>query len=84
MSESKRFEDWNEVDCNDCQHYWTDTCDGTTVGSEKRCNSFVATKRVDIPEQIKWLRGRVNGLNWAFIFVALAVLIHFCVDLFGG
>lgn len=83
MSESKRFEDWNEVNCNDCQHYWTDACDGVPVGSEKRCTSFLATKRVDIPLQIKSLRKRVDGLNWAFIFVALAVIIHYLVSLYG-
>jgi hypothetical protein len=82
--EDKRiFDDFFKVDCNDCQHYWTDACDGVYKGSEKRCNSFVATRRVDIPEQIKWLRKRVDGLNWAFIFVALVVLIYGLVDVFG-
>lgn len=80
-----KFDDWSEVkECNDCQHYWTDACDGTPVGSEKRCIAFKATRRVDIPEQIKSLRKRVDGLRWAFIFVSLAVLIHYLVDVFGG
>lgn len=84
LSNSK-FDDWSDIkDCNDCQHYWTDTCDGVQKGSQKPCNSFIATKRVDIPDEIKWLRKRVDGLRWAFIFVSLAVLIHYMVDMFGG
>lgn len=84
MSEPKQiFDDFPRVDCNDCQHYWSDTCDSVPVGSEKRCTSFLATKRVDIPLQIEWLRKRLNGLNWAFIFVALAVLIHYLVSMYG-
>lgn len=83
MEDKKVFDDFPRVDCNDCQHYWTDACDGVPVGSQKPCTSFLATKRVDIPLQIEWLRKRLNGLNWAFIFVALAVLIHYLVSMYG-
>lgn len=84
MSESKRFEDWTKVDCNNCQHYWTDTCDGVPVGSEKPCTSFLATRNTDIPRQIEWLRKRLNRLNLAVMCVALSILIHYLVDMFGG
>ena len=83
MSDPKRFEDWNEVNCNDCQHYWTDACDGVSKGSQKPCSSFLATRNTDIPLQIEWLRKRLNGLNWAFVFIALAVIIHCLVDVYG-
>lgn len=84
MSEPKRFEDWTQVDCNDCQHYWTDACDGVSKGTQKPCSSFLATKRVDIPLQIKRIRQRQNGLDWAFVFLAIAILINYAVDLMGG
>ena len=31
-----RFDDWDEVvDCNDCKHYYDETCDGTLRGTQK-------------------------------------------------
>jgi hypothetical protein len=83
MEDKKVFDDFPRVDCYDCQHYWRDTCDGVPVGSEKPCNSFVATRRVDLLAQIKSLRKRVDGLNWAFIFLAISILIHYLVSLHG-
>ncbi len=60
---SKRFEDWEEVDCNECSHYWDDSCDGVSKGSKVGCNSFLATRSVVIPARLnalensnKWLR----------------------------
>lgn len=67
--ESKRFEDWEEVDCNDCSHYWDSSCDGVSKGSRVGCNSYLATRSVVIPAKInalenrvKWLRVAVGGL----------------------
>lgn len=63
MSETpKRFEDWNECDCNECAHYWDDSCDGVKKGSTKQCNSFLATRSVVIPAKIKDLEKCVKWL----------------------
>ena len=66
---SKRFEDWEEVDCNECARYWDSSCDGVTKGSKKPCNSFLATRSVVIPARLnaleksnKWLRLTVGCL----------------------
>ena len=82
MEDKKVFDDFPKVDCNECEPYWTGACDGVPVGSEKRCTAFKATRRVNIPEQIKSLRERVNGLNWAFLFLALSLLIYYLIDMF--
>lgn len=60
---SKRFEDWEKVDCNECARYWDSSCDGVSKGSSKPCNSYLATRSVVIPARLKaleksnkWLR----------------------------
>ena len=72
MSEAKRFEDWYEVDCNECSHYWDNSCDGACKGSTKPCNSFLATRSVVIPSQIKRLKKQVN---WLTAYVVLEVVV---------
>lgn len=65
MNEPKRFEAWEEVDCNECARYWDDSCDGITAKDlQKPCNAFLATRSVVIPakierveKQVKWLTG---------------------------
>ena len=75
-SEQKIFDDFQQVDCNDCSHYWDDSCEGVKKGSEKRCTAFKAVKRVDLPVQIKRLRSTVKGLVWAVTCLGVAMLIH--------
>lgn len=74
MSENKRFSDWQEVDCNDCAHYWDSSCDALQ-GSRKPCNSFLATRSVIIPLQIKRLQKSVKWLTGALVIVTVAVVI---------
>lgn len=77
-SETKRFSDWQEVDCNDCAHYWDNSCDGvqcSVKGSGKPCTSFLATRSVVIPLQIKALRERLKWLYGVVILEAIAIVI---------
>ena len=67
--ENKIFDEFPRVDCSDCSHYWDDSCNGVSQGSEKRCTAFLATRRVDIPQQIK-------KLNIAFRWLTIAVIIE--------
>ena len=75
---SKRFEDWKDVDCNECEHYWTNSCDGACKGSQKPCNSFLATRSVIIPEQITRLDKRITALGWGVLFIAFGLFVHYC------
>lgn len=69
MSEEKKiFDDFIPVDCSKCEEWWLNKCDGVTVGSERHCTAFKATRREDIPQQLKSLR---NALRWLYIFVIL-------------
>ena len=60
---TKRFEDWEKVDCNECARYWDSSCDGVSKGSQKQCNSFLATRSIVIPHRIKKLQRRVFLLS---------------------
>jgi hypothetical protein len=64
------FEEW-DVDCNDCKHYWDDTCDACSEGSRKLCNSFVATRRVVLPAKIERLESAVRGLKTCVILLTI-------------
>lgn len=70
----KRFEEWEEVTCNDCEHYWDNSCDGIRNGSGKLCNSFKVTRGVIVPEQIEELQANVKGLIcWLVVVAALTL-----------
>ena len=64
--EPKRFSEWVEVDCNECQRYWDNSCDGckdALKGSKTPCNSFLATRSVIIPKEIERLKQAVSDLK---------------------
>lgn len=71
MSNSKRFDEWTEVDCNECEHWWTSSCDGAKKDTKVPCNSFKATRSVVIPLQIKELDKRLQRLGGAVIILAV-------------
>jgi hypothetical protein len=75
MSEQKRFEDWEEVSCNECGRYWQDSCDGVKEGSRKPCNSFIATRKVVIPARLKALENSNKWLRrWCLLLSILWLL----------
>lgn len=84
MSESpKRFEDWYEVDCNQCQRYYDNSCDGVQKGSKKACNSYLATREVVIPTKIKELEKRLRYLGLVLITLVVINLILWVVYIRG-
>ena len=72
MSDLKRFENWEEVDCNDCSHYRDSTCDGATKGSRIGCNSYLATRKVVIPEKLNKLERDVMRVG-KYLFVLFVI-----------
>ena len=84
MKDKVLFDDWSEVkDCNGCEHYWNKLCDGTKVGSEKRCTAFKATRKVDIPLELNALRERLKWLNVSQILCGIALVGHLLGHIFG-
>lgn len=80
--ETKRFENWHEVDCNNCARYWDSSCDGVQA-LQKPCNSFLASRKVQIPEQIKALEKRIKWLSISCLCANLALLIHLLKHILG-
>jgi hypothetical protein len=79
-STNKVFEEWEQVDCNTCQHYWDSSCD--SVGAFKKpCNSYVATRRIDIPRRIELLDEQVKKLTWFDILIGVSFIIHVVMHL---
>lgn len=61
--EKSIFDDYSDVkECTDCQHWWTNACDGVRANT-RPCNSFLATRRVKLPEEVKRLRTLVYWLS---------------------
>ena len=80
----KRFEDWDDVDCNQCERYWDNSCDGAPLkGSRRACTAFSATRSVIIPLQIKRLERRLEGLTAGYIILTVAIGIIMLVVVFA-
>ena len=82
MSEQKRFEDWKEVDCNDCARYWDSSCDGAPC-SQKSCNSYIATRSIVIPKQLNSLEKRTNRLRISIMLNTLLIIAHLLTHIVG-
>lgn len=85
--ERKIFEDFQEVDCNECERWWTNQCDGAKThgkGSNLRCTSFLATRNVVIPEQIKSLQRENTRIIVCIILLAVGLLAHCLGHILGG
>lgn len=74
---TKRFEDWEEVNCNECARYWDSSCDGVNKDNRKPCNSFIATRSIIIPEQIEKLREDVKVLSVVSLLLVISTIILF-------
>lgn len=77
MSENKIFEEY-KVDCNNCESYWTDQCDGVSCSSKdgKRCTAYRAIRRVNIPEQIDKLKRNFDRIEKFTMFMTILFMLH--------
>lgn len=83
--ENKRFSEWEDCDCNQCEHYWTSACDGVAKDTKKPCNQYLATRKVVIPLQIEDLQKQIKVLRWAVILIAVGtILTNIGIMFLGG
>lgn len=81
---SNKFDEWDDLkDCNTCDNYWNDTCDGVPEEQKRNCQSYVATRKVVIPKQIEELQKDVGRVTKSTIILALAVLLHLVSHIIG-
>lgn len=88
MSDSppKRFEEWNTVDCNNCELYWLNQCDGvkcTQKGSVMPCKSFLATRSVIIPQQINEVHKSIQKLRVCMVIMGATIVLNIIFNIVG-
>lgn len=82
---SKVFDDYIPVDCNDCQHYWNDACDGVqSADREAPCTSYIATRTSDIPKRIERLERDLKLMSTSHIIFGVAIVVLVISDLIFG
>lgn len=79
----KIFDDFPTVDCNECELYWINQCDGVHKAQERPCTAFKATRGVVIPLQIKSLQIALKRLTGAYVLLALSQIIMLILILLG-
>lgn len=76
--ENKFFDSW-DVDCNTCQEYFNNTCDGAKKGKTVNCKSYFATRKVDLPKRIDENKSEIKrlrkGLFLAYSLIALHAIL---------
>ena len=83
-AENKRFEEWEDVSCNECVHYWDSSCDGVPVDKRRNCTAYKASRTVSIPAEIESLNKRVKCLSICLAIVGAALLLFEIAYLIGG
>ena len=84
MNDTKRFEEWTcKVDCDECERWWTNQCDGVFKGSEQPCRSYLATRKIVLPAKIKFLEKRVKLLRIGCIIGDIVMILHLISHLVG-
>jgi hypothetical protein len=66
----KVFDDFKEVDCEECESWQLNQCDGVPVGSQRSCTAYKAVRRLNTPLQIKALQKGYKELRMASIINA--------------
>jgi hypothetical protein len=82
-AERKIFDDY-EVECNECEKYWCNQCDGVKPNQRRKCTSYVAVKRVDIPKRVDQNYQEINHLKTWLVISNIALIIHIILDLLVG
>lgn len=85
MGDNKKiFDDFPTVDCNECESWWLNQCDGVTEGPQKLCTAFKAVRRVNIPSEIERLRSALKCLTGSIIILYFVMLFHIIACVVGG
>ena len=74
-----RFSNWDEcttVDCNNCDEWWRNRCDGVYRGQERPCTAFKASRSISIPLKIKSLQSRLKWLTGALVGLTVVQAVH--------
>lgn len=82
-SKQKIFEDFPTVDCNKCELYYINQCDGVHEAQERPCTTFKATRSVVIPLQIKRLQRALKWVTGALAILEVLTIIVLILIILG-
>ena len=71
---SKIFDE-EYVDCVGCENYWINRCDGVSDDAERPCTAFVATRSINVPQQIKALKTQIKWLVRLIVILVILVAV---------
>lgn len=71
----KVFDDFPTVDCEECESWQLNQCDGVPVGSQRSCTAYKAVRRLNTPLQIKALQKGYKDLRMASIINSVAIIL---------
>ena len=71
----KVFDDFPTVDCEECESWQLNQCDGVPVGSQRSCTAYKAVRRLNTPLQIKALQKGYKDLTRASIINSVAIIL---------
>lgn len=69
------FDDYLSQKCANCEHWWTNRCDGLPESLESRCTAFKPIRSIDIPEKIKSLRSELKALRTVVTLLSVWSLV---------
>ena len=78
MSTKQIFDDFPSVECDNCEMYYTNRCDGSDMplkGSYSPCKSFLPVRNVTIPNDIKKLQNDVKWLGISVCILGLSIIL---------
>lgn len=70
----KVFDDFKVVDCEGCESWQLNQCDGVPVGSQRSCTAYKAVRRLNTPLQIKALQKGYKDLTRASIINGIGII----------
>ena len=71
----KVFDDFPTVDCEECEHWQINRCDGHSVGTESSCTAFKVVRRLNTPQEIKALQKGYKDLTRASLINSIAIIL---------
>ena len=74
---NSRFDEWEsvEVDCNTCDNYWTNSCDGVPLDKKRNCQSYIASRSISIPEELEEVKQQLQMLEYVVYLIILSLFI---------
>lgn len=79
-AENKFFDSW-DVDCNSCQEYYNNTCDGSKIGKTVNCKSYYATRKTDLPQRIDENKNEIKRLYKKLLFAYGLIVLDIVLDI---